>query len=75
MKTTIKVKKEDYEVYNFISGYFGICKKGKFGGDCVYGGDSACEDHYNQELMNTVFENWDGILIYTGEIYGYRIEL
>jgi len=75
MTTEIIVSKADYEVFSFQSGFFGICKNGSFGGECVYGGDSASEDHYNKNFINEVFSNWDGQLIYTGDKYGYKIEL
>jgi hypothetical protein len=69
-----KVNKSDYEVFSFNSGYFGICKKGSHGGECVYGGDSACEDHYNEQSVKDIFDSWDGSLHYTGDKYGYTIE-
>lgn len=72
MENVIKVEKENYEVFDFASGYFGICEKGHFGGNCVSGGDSANEDDYNLDYMNEVFEQWDGTL-YNQGIYGYRI--
>ena len=59
---SIKVNKSDYEVHQFTGKYYGIIEKGSFGGACVYGGDSADEDHYNKELIDEVFENWDGTL-------------
>lgn len=72
---TIKVYKSDFEIYEFISGYFGICLKGGCGGNCVFAGDSAWEDSYNKDLMKDVLQNWDGTLVYSGEKYGYKIEL
>lgn len=71
--TAITVTPSDYEVYRFMAGYFGICKKGTHGGDCIHGGDSANEDDYNEALISEVFTNWDGTLHYTGGKYGYRI--
>ena len=73
MEAIKKVNKEDYHVHQFISGYYGICEQSS-GGGCVYGGDSACEDHYNEDYINDVYEQWDGTLHYTGEKYGYKIE-
>lgn len=70
---TITVDKDNFEIFEFFNGYFGICEKGSFGGNCVYGGDSACEDHYNREVIEYMFENWDGTLYYN-EVYGYKIE-
>lgn len=71
----IKVFKSDFEIYSFIGGYFGICLKGGFGGNCVFAGDSAWEDSYDKDLMTDILNNWDGILVYSGEQYGYRIEM
>ena len=76
---TIKVNKSDYEVHQFTGEYFGIIEKGSAGGVCVYGGDSADEDCYNGEFINSVYENWDGTLTdCENEKYGdngYIIEL
>lgn len=69
----IKVNPADYEVFSFTSGYFGICEKGKHGGNCIHGGDSANEDDYFEGYMKEVLENWDGTLYYTGDRYGYQI--
>ncbi len=65
------VDKAEYEVFEFLSGYFGICRDGGTG--CVYGGDSACEDHYNREFIQGVYDRWDGALKDCGK-YGYQIE-
>ena len=70
---TITVDPSEYEVFCFISGYFGICKKGSHGGECVHGGDSANRDDYNKELMKQFLDDWDGKLYYSGDRYGYRI--
>jgi hypothetical protein len=75
MEKTIKVNTANYEVYEFISGYYGICEIGSVGGNCVFAGDSAWEDSYNKELIEDIFGQWDGTLHYTGEKYGYKIEL
>lgn len=74
MKSTKKVNKKDYQVHRFISGYYGICEKSS-GGGCVFGGDSANEDDYNEDYINEVYQQWDGTLTYTGDRYGYRIEM
>lgn len=70
---SIKVKKSNYGIFKFASGYFGICEKGTYGGNCVHGGDSANEDDYNKEYMESVLKEWDGTLYYHGEKYGYKI--
>lgn len=59
----MKTAKENYEVFEFNSGYYGICLKNTFGGVCVYGGDSANEDDYNEDYINEVYDNWDGSLV------------
>ena len=74
MKAIKKVNKEDYHVHQFISGYYGICEQSS-GGGCVFGGDSANEDDYNEDYINEVYQQWDGTLTYTGDRYGYRIEM
>jgi len=55
------VDKATYEVFEYMSGYFGICRDG--GAGCVFGGDSACEDHYNREYVASVYEKWDGCIV------------
>ena len=72
---SIKVFKSDFEVYEFLSGYFGICLKGGCGGNVVWGGDSAWEDCYDKQLVKDILAQWDGVLVYQGEEYGYRIEM
>lgn len=71
MKAT-KVNKEDFHVHQFIGGYYGICEQS---GDCVFGGDPANEDDYNEDYIKSVFQQWNGTLTYTGDKYGYRIEV
>lgn len=56
-----------------MGGYFGICTSCSFGANCVYGGDSACGDHYDKELIESVFNEWDGKLVWDQK-YGYQIE-
>jgi hypothetical protein len=70
-----QVNKSEYQVHQFLGGYWGICEKGQTGGVCVFGGDSANEDDYNEQYIQDVYAQWDGILTYAGEAYGYRIEL
>lgn len=72
---TIKVFKSAFEIYSFINGYFGICLKGGCGGNIIFAGDSAWEDSYDKDLMKNILNQWDGTLVYSGEKYGYKIEL
>ncbi len=72
MENIIKVKKSNYEVFEFSAGYLGISKIGEFGANCVAGGDSANEDDYNLDYINEVFKKWDGTLYQQG-VYGYKI--
>lgn len=69
----ITVNKDDYEIFAFSSGYFGITEKGKHGGNCVHGGDSANDDDYDRDYMEAIYEEWDGTLHYSGEKYGYTV--
>ena len=58
-----QVNKLDYELFQYIGGHFGICKIGTYGGECIFGGDSAWEDCYDLDLMKSIYEQWDGNLI------------
>lgn len=74
LEKTIKVNKLDYYVFGFLGGYYGICKINSHGGECVHGGDSANEDDYNEEYINSKYENWDGTL-HLDKQYGYKINV
>jgi hypothetical protein len=69
----IKVFKNDFQIFDYSSGYYSICLKGNYGGDVVWGGDSACEDHYNKDLIKDIYNQWDGTLVY--ESGSYRINI
>lgn len=71
-QTSIKVEKSNYEIFSFANGYFGICEKGKYGGNCVHGGDSANEDDYNEANIQDAYNQWDGTLYYHTN-HGYSI--
>lgn len=58
-----QVNKLDYELFQYIGGQFGICKIGTYGGECIFGGDSAWEDCYDLDLLKSIYEQWDGNLI------------
>lgn len=60
MKNQIKVNKSEYEVFEYMSGYYGICSIGSMGGNPVFGGDSANEDDYNKDYIQGVYDEWDG---------------
>jgi hypothetical protein len=76
---TQTVNKSDYEVFSFSNGFFGISKIGTFGGELVFGGDSANEDDYNEDYIRDIFAKWDGSLKLQSDWAGheeeYRIEL
>jgi len=74
MKNLKEVNKNDYEVFEFMSGYFGISKKGEAGGGLIFGGDSANEDDYNEDYINGLFENWDGTLTLQSDWVGHETE-
>lgn len=61
MKAIKKVNKEAYHVHQFIDGYYGICEKSN-GYNCIFGGDLANEDDYNEDYINLIYDLWDGSL-------------
>lgn len=65
----IRVFKTDFEICEFMNGYFGICMKGHHGADCVWGGDSGDGDCYNKKLAKIIYNSWDGELEYCGNYY------
>jgi hypothetical protein len=73
MENTTKVNKTDFEVYQFFSGYYGICKKNENGGGLIFGGDAADEDCYNRDYIELTMELWDGTLEDSGNS-NYGIE-
>lgn len=62
-----QVDKSDFFVNQFIGGQYGICYTAS-GAGCVFGGDPACEDHYNEEYINEVYASWNGTLNEDGRI-------
>lgn len=62
-----QVDKTDFCVNQFMGGQYGICYSAS-GACCVFGGDSACEDHYNEEYINEVYASWNGTLNEDGRI-------
>lgn len=64
----MKTKKSNYEVYEYLSGYYGICPKNNLGGNDIFGGDPACEDFYNEDFVKDVYNKWDGTLNEHGRI-------
>lgn len=72
----IRVFKNDFEIYKHELGsqpYYSISLKNSYGGNNVWGGDSASEDSYSLQLAKHILSQWDGTLHYTGEQYGYAI--
>ena len=51
--------KKFYRVHQMIGGQYAIVDDNY---NIVFGGDSACEDHYDINYMNDIFNRWDGSL-------------
>jgi len=51
-----KLDKSAFTVEQMIGGQYRITN----GNLVVWGGDSACEDHYSEELANDIYARWDG---------------
>lgn len=72
----IKVFKNDFEIYKHelsSEPYYSISLKNSYGGNNVWGGDSACDDCYSLPIARDIFAKWNGTLYHTGEDYGYVI--
>lgn len=67
----IKRNKSEFSVEQFIGGQFAIVDN--INQRVVYGGDSANEDDYNEDYINSVFTNWNGELTYVNDVYEYMI--
>ncbi len=65
---TTKANKANFEIFSFLGEYYGICEIGSHGGNCVFGGDSADNDSYDVELIEAIFNNWNGELNEDGKI-------
>ena len=73
---TIRVFKSDFEIYQHIDNYYSIrLSNSPFGSNVVFGGDAGWDDCYDKQVINSIFQQWDGTLKYQGEKYGYRIEM
>lgn len=74
MSTVIKVNKEDFEIECSMSGVYSI--EGYINDELmtVWGGDSACEDHQDEELVNHIYNEWDGKLRQTEDWIGHEEE-
>jgi len=68
----MNLKKENYRVHQMIGGQYAIVNENN---NIVFGGDSACEDHYNIGFMQDVYESWDGSLNEEGLIDYDRISI
>jgi len=55
----MNLKKENYRVHQMIGEQYAIVNENN---NIVFGGDSACEDHYDIDYMNNIFNRWDGSL-------------
>ena len=52
----MKTNKKFYRVHQMIGGQYAIVDDNY---NIVFGGDSACEDHYDINYMNDIFNRWD----------------
>jgi len=59
---TIKVNKSDFKIERSLSGVYSI--EGYINNELktIWGGDSAFEDHYSEDIVKDIYENWDGTL-------------
>ncbi len=74
---TKKVNKRDYSVEQAMGGYYYIAPTGSNCPDCdttVWGGDSAWDDCYDEELANDIYNRWDGELIRDNEFEKWYID-
>lgn len=69
---TIEVDKKDYHIKKMITGYYGIYEN-TFD-ECVFGGDNTCDDHYTEEYIESVYDDWNGMLYWKDE-YEYQIDI
>ena len=72
MKNIIKVNKEDFEIECSMSGVYSIEGYVKGENMVVWGGDSACEDHHDEDLAKEIFENWNGELVLAENWIGHE---
>lgn len=63
-----QVDKAKFEVFEYLNGFYGICPIGSHGSDPLWGGDSAFEDCYDREVVQSIYDNWDGTLDEWGKI-------
>ena len=68
---TITRNKSEFSVEQFNGGQFAIVDNTNQ--RIVYGGDSANEDDYNEDYINSVLTNWNGELTYVNDVYEYMI--
>jgi hypothetical protein len=66
--STIRTFKSDFKIYKMEGGQYFIGLHNDWN-ERIYGGDSACEDHYDLPLMKSILANWNGILNWDGEKY------
>ena len=68
----MKKSKENYQVHQMIGGQYAIVNENY---NIVFGGDSACEDHYDINYIQDVYNHWDGLLNEDGLIDYDRISI
>jgi hypothetical protein len=64
--------KSKYRIHQTMGGQYAIVD---INNNIVFGGDSACEDHYDIGFMQDVYESWDGSLNQDGLIDYDRISI
>jgi hypothetical protein len=56
-----KVNKANYEIFAWEAGYYSIQNSKQRNND-VWGGDAACDDHYDLDLAQSIYDQWSGYL-------------
>ena len=69
-KDEIIVSKNDFEIDQMIGGHYRIIGTILNQYQEIWGGDSACKDHYDEELVKEVYDKWDGKLFLSYDYYG-----
>ena len=64
------MSKNDFEIDQMIGGHYRIIGTILNQYQEIWGGDSACKDHYDEELVKEVYDKWDGKLFLSYDYYG-----